>query len=490
MLFNSYAYIFFFLPVAFAVYFFLNKKRLVLPAKCWLVFCSLFFYSFWSIRYLPLILGSILFNYSVGTALVKTIKKKLPGDKPVLTVSRKKILYFGVTCNLLLLGYFKYADFFISNFMLVSGISLTLLKVVLPLGISFFTFTQIAYLVDCYRSECKEYDLVNYALFVTYFPHLIAGPILHHKDLMPQFDRLQNKVLNYRNIATGLYVFSIGLFKKVILADTFAVWANSGFDHAVTLSFLEAWIAALSYAFQLYFDFSGYIDMAIGTSLLFNIDLPVNFFSPYKAGNIQDFWRRWHITLSRFLRDYVYIPLGGNQKGEKRTLGNLFLTFLLGGLWHGASWTFVFWGVLHGLAMVVHRLWAKLNFRMNRALAWFLTFNFVTFAWVFFRAKTWADAWKVLRGMTGFAGFALPDFLASKFPALQRLPLQFSDIEDFPKKGLALFLGLALVLFAKNSVQLQQEFRPSWRNAVFCLLLMAIGLISLTKVSEFIYFNF
>ena len=339
MLFNSYAYLFCFLPVSFGVYFFLNKKRLILPAKCWLVLCSLFFYSYWSIRYLPLILVSILFNYSIGTALIKTDKKSAnPAlGSPVFNVSRSKILYFGVACNLLLLGYYKYADFFISNVMLVSGLGMNLLKIALPLGISFFTFTQIAYLVDCYRSECEEYDLLNYSLFVTYFPHLIAGPILHHKDLMPQFDRLKNKVLNYRNIATGLYILSIGLFKKVIIADTFAGWANAGFDHTVMLTFFDAWITALSYSLQLYFDFSGYIDMAIGASLCFNINLPINFFSPYKAESIQDFWRRWHITLSRFLRDYVYIPLGGNQKGGVRTCLNLFLTFLLGGLWHGLA---------------------------------------------------------------------------------------------------------------------------------------------------------
>lgn len=466
MLFNSYVYIFIFLPASFAVYFFLNNRRLAIAAKCWLVFCSLFFYSFWSVRYLPLILVSILLNYAVGTVLIK---------KSLFRISQKKILYFGVACNLLLLGYYKYADFFISNVVLAAGFHMTLLKVALPLGISFFTFTQIAYLVDCYRSECKEYNLLNYALFVTYFPHLIAGPILHHKDLMPQFDRVKKKVLNNRNIAVGLYVFSIGLFKKVVIADTFAVWANHGFDQAVTLTFFEAWITALSYSFQLYFDFSGYIDMAIGSSLLFNIHLPVNFYSPYKAENIQDFWRRWHITLSRFLRDYVYIPLGGNQRGELRTYFNLLITFLLGGLWHGASWTFVFWGMLHGMAMIFYRLWAKANIQMGRALAWFLTFNFVSISWVFFRATSWGNAAKVLRGIFGLNGISRHSIWA---------------VEDFKKK-MALLMAAGLITFlAKNSVEMLKDFRPTWKNAALCLLLLAIGIVNLTKVSEFIYFNF
>ncbi|OGW84526.1 MAG: acetyltransferase [Omnitrophica bacterium RIFCSPHIGHO2_02_FULL_46_11] len=483
MLFNSYIYIFYFLPISFVAYFFLNSRRLVLPAKCWLVFCSLFFYGYWNVRFLPLILSSILFNYAIGTILTKiTAQKNL--------FSRKSVLYFGVACNLLLLVYFKYADFFISNLIFVTGLQFTFLKVALPLGISFYTFTQIAYLVDCYRSEVKECDLLNYGLFVTYFPHLIAGPILHHKDLIPQFNRIQNKVLNHRNIATGLYIFSIGLFKKVIIADTFSVWANNGFDHSVTLTFFNAWITALSYSFQLYFDFSGYIDMAIGSSLLFNINLPINFYSPYKAQNIQDFWRRWHITLSKFLRDYLYIPLGGNQRGELRIYFNLLLTFLLGGLWHGASWTFIFWGAFHGFAMVVHRLWVKANIKMSRMLAWFLTFNFVNMTWIFFRAKSWSDAGKVLRGMLGLNEISFLPTFASGLPFLNRFVAQFKDIEDLKKKMLFLILFGAVIFLAKNSVELQRDFKPNWKNAVFCLLLMAIGIISLTKVSEFIYFNF
>lgn len=267
----------------------------------------------------------MLVNFAVGSSLNGTPvltggkystsqdKSEVPLSK---TISRKTILIFGIVFNLSLLGYFKYTDFFLSNFNGIFGADIPLMHIALPLAISFFTFQQIAYLVDSYRNETKEYDFLNYALFVTFFPQLIAGPIVHHKEMMPQFASTWNKVKNYKNIALGIFIFSIGLFKKVVIADTFAVWATNGFDKAEVLTFFEAWATSLSYTFQLYFDFSGYTDMAIGAALLFNIKLPINFNSPYKATNIQDFWRRWHITLSRFLRDYVYIPLGGNRHGK------------------------------------------------------------------------------------------------------------------------------------------------------------------------------
>ena len=259
-------------------------------------------------------------------------------------LGRKQTFVLGVVFDLGLLGFFKYADFFVTNFNGLFGASFGLPGIVLPLAISFFTFQQIAYLADCYRQETKEYDFLNYALFVTFFPQLIAGPIVHHKEMMPQFYARRNWLKDYNNISLGLFIFSLGIVKKVLIADTFAKWATAGFDYSATLHFLEAWAASLSYTFQIYFDFSGYTDMAIGAALLFNIRLPINFNSPYKALDIQDFWRRWHMTLSRFLRDYLYIPLGGNRKGVPRTYLNIFITFLFGGLWHGASWMFVIWG--------------------------------------------------------------------------------------------------------------------------------------------------
>ena len=340
------------------------------------MFSSLFFYSWWNIIYLPLILGSVLFNYIIGVSLSKRSDHT--------QIRKKQLLAFGIIFNIFLLGYFKYADFFIHNVNYISNTNFPTLGLVLPLAISFFTFQQITYLVDSYKKETKEHDFLNYAVFVTFFPQLIAGPIVHHKEMMPQFANVRNKVKNYKNIVLGIFIFSIGLFKKVVIADTFALWATHGFDVANTLNIFEAWATSLSYTFQLYFDFSGYTDMAIGAALLFNIKLPINFNSPYKALNIQDFWKRWHITLSRFLRDYVYIPLGGNRKGKYRVYSNLLVTFLIGGLWHGAGWTFIFWGFLHGVAMAVHRVWKELNFTVNKYLAWFVTFNFLNASWVFF----------------------------------------------------------------------------------------------------------
>ena len=303
-------------------------------------------------------------------------------------IHKKLFLIIAILANISLLGYFKYSDFFIQNFNSITSSNIESLNLLLPLAISFFTFQQITYLVGSYRQETKDYDFLNYALFVTFFPQLIAGPIVHHKEMMPQFANARNRVKNYKNIAMGLFIFSIGLFKKVVIADTFAVWATQGFDVATTLNLFEAWATSLSYTFQLYFDFSGYTDMAIGLALLFNIKLPINFNSPYKATNIQDFWRRWHMTLSRFLKDYVYIPLGGNRKGGFRTYTNLMATFILGGIWHGAGWTFVFWGFLHGLALVIHRTWHQLGLKLWTWLAWLITFNFVNIAWLFFRAKS------------------------------------------------------------------------------------------------------
>ncbi len=494
MLFNSYEFIFAFLPITFFIYFYLNSKRLTVASKGFLVFASLFFYSWWNIAYLPLRLISMLFNYVVGNSLAKASFENKKGLNK--SFSKKSILIFGIVANLSLLGYFKYADFFIANFNLVSSSNVELLHLLLPLAISFFTFQQIAYLVDSYRGETKEYDFLNYALFVTFFPQLIAGPIVHHKEMMPQFASKWNMVKRYKNIALGLFIFSIGLFKKVVIADTFAVWATAGFDTATTLNLIEAWATSLSYTFQLYFDFSGYTDMAIGIALLFNIKLPINFNSPYKATNIQDFWRRWHITLSRFLRDYVYIPLGGNKKGSFRTYSNLLATFVIGGLWHGAGWTFVFWGFLHGLALVIHRVWTNLGFKMNTILAWFITFNFVNIAWIFFRAKEWDDAIKVLSSMFSLENVALPSFLESKLSFLKKYGVNFEQwLQNIEPQGITqiapyFLLAFILVLVFKNSMEKRDSFKPNYKLAFLTVFCFIFGILSLNKVSEFLYFNF
>ncbi|OCL93283.1 MBOAT family O-acyltransferase [Arcobacter porcinus] len=488
MLFNSYEFIFVFLPIVFVIYFYLTHKRLISGAKAFLVFSSLFFYSWWNVLYLPILLSSVLFNYVIANILSKKEFKK--------SFSKKSVLIFGIVANLSLLAYFKYADFLIDNFNLVSGSSINLLHLALPLALSFVTFQQVAFLVDSYKGFTKEYDFLNYALFVTFFPQLIAGPIVHHKEMMPQFASRWNMVKRYKNIALGLFIFSIGLFKKVVIADTFAVWATAGFDNAVTLNLIEAWATSLSYTFQLYFDFSGYCDMAIGIALLFNIKLPINFNSPYKALNIQDFWRRWHITLSRFLRDYVYIPLGGNKKGSFRTYNNLLATFVIGGLWHGAGWTFVFWGFLHGLALIIHRVWTNLGFKMNTILAWFITFNFVNIAWIFFRAKEWDDAIKVLSSMFSLDNVVLPNPLATKLGYLKDFGVEFggfiANLDNDGGKTLIpmMFFAFILVLFFKNSMEKRDSFKPNYKLAFLTAFCFIFGILSLNKVSEFLYFNF
>jgi D-alanyl-lipoteichoic acid acyltransferase DltB (MBOAT superfamily) len=460
MLFNSYEFIFLFLPLSFFIYFYLLQQRLIIGAKGFLVFASLFFYSWWNVAYLPIILSSMLFNYIIGNTLNDNLQH--------IKMHRKTLLAIGISANLALLGYFKYSDFFIKNFNVVFDTSIPLLHVMLPLAISFFTFQQIAYLVDSYRAETKEYDFLNYALFVTFFPQLIAGPIVHHSEMMPQFASKWNLVKKYKNIAAGLFIFCIGLFKKVVIADTFALWATNGFDIAQTLNMIEAWATSLSYTFQLYFDFSGYTDMAIGAALLFNIRLPINFNSPYKALSIQDFWRRWHITLSRFLKEYIYIPLGGNRKGALRTYSNLLATFILGGIWHGAGWTFVFWGFLHGLALVIHRAWQSIGFKLPKVFAWFITFNFINISWVFFRAKEWDDALKVLDGMF-FGAFSL-------------------DIAS--QTLLWILLAFVVVLAFINSFELHQRFKLSYKNLLLTLILLYLALERLSSFSEFLYFNF
>jgi len=486
LLFNSYEFIFLFLPITFFIYFYLNKNRLTEASKGFLVVSSLFFYSWWNIVYLPIILVSMVFNYVIGASLSK--------DEQHKKISKKQLLTVGVIANIGLLGYFKYSDFFIGNLNFVLGSEVSLLHLALPLAISFFTFQQIAYLVDSYRGETKEYDFLNYGLFVTFFQQLIASPIVHHKEMMPQFANVKNKVKNYRNIALGLFIFSIGLFKKVVIADTFAIWATSGFDKAEVLTLIEAWGTSLSYTFQLYFDFSGYTDMAIGAALLFNIKLPINFNSPYKATDIQDFWRRWHITLSRFLKDYIYIPLGGNRKGNFRTYNNLMATFIIGGIWHGAGWTFIFWGFLHGLALVMHRIWNSLGFRLNSIVGWIVTFNFVNIAWIFFRAKEWEDAIKVLKGMSGLSGIVLPNALSDKVFFLSQYGVEFGDfvknIQGDKFTFIWIIVGFIVILFFKNSMEIRDHFILNCKTAVFSGLLFLYAILSLNKVSEFLYFNF
>ncbi len=500
MLFNSFEFLFCFLPFTFFLYFFLLSRRLILAAKGVLIFASLFFYSWWNVNYLPIILTSILFNYVVAGILNDTSSRTKTG--------RKTVLLLGIAANIGLLGYFKYSDFFIENCNLLFATSIPLLHLILPLAISFFTFQQIAFLVDSYRGETREYDFLNYTLFVSFFPQLIAGPIVHHAEMMSQFSSPWNLVKRNKNIATGLFIFSAGLFKKVVIADHLAVWVSAGFDHPVPLNLFAAWATSLAYTFQLYFDFSGYTDMAIGTALLFNIKLPINFNSPYKALTIQDFWRRWHMTLSRFLRDYVYIPLGGSKGGQTRICFNLLTTFVIGGIWHGAGWTFLLWGLLHGLAMVIYQLWQRWGRTMPSVLAWMLTFTFINVAWVFFRADSWNDALRILKGMIGLSGIVITEKREQMLTWLPHLDgIIFGKVTEHIGGGSTLLnyllLAFGITLLLGNTMELvgrvsapggRMHFSFTLRWAFIFVSLLFVALLNLffglAEPGEFLYFKF
>lgn len=488
MLFNSYVYLFLFFPAAAAGYFLLTRLRLIRAATMWLTAGSLAFYAYWNPSYLPLFAASILFNYWTGRFLGRAFAREGKASP-----AAKIFLVAAILVDLAPLLWYKYANFIAKNVNWLFGSDIPGFHTILPLAISFFTFQQIAFLVDSYQGKAHEYDFHNYCVFITFFPHLIAGPIIHHKEMIPQFIRLKNKVLNDRNLAMGLTLFAVGLFKKTIVADTFAVWANAGFDSHGPLTLIEAWLASLSYTLQLYFDFSGYSDMALGSALVFNIKLPVNFNSPYQAEDIQDFWRRWHMTLSRWLRDYLYIPMGGNRLGRTRTYLNLFLTFLIGGIWHGAGWTFIIWGAMHGLACAARKAWQDRGFKMPRPLAWFATFQFVNLAWVFFRATSIQGALRVLKGMAGLSGVVLPLSIAHKLPALSSIGVSFGPYgSGIPSMKAAFATGLVLTVcvFARNSIQLTQDFRPSWKYGALVFSLLLAGVLGIQQVSTFLYFEF
>jgi alginate O-acetyltransferase complex protein AlgI len=493
MLFNSYVFIFLFLPITLVVFFTLSKFHLAKSALAWLTVTSLFFYGFWNPPFLILMLVSIVFNHRMGRLIEEA------------ELNSKKAFYLmwaGLIGNLALIGYYKYTDFILSTINSFAGTDIPLTKIFLPLGISFYTFTQMGYLVDAYRGETKgnNYDLLTYTLFISFFPQLIAGPILRHDELIPQFRNLRKIVFSQKNLALGLTMFCIGLGKKVLIADNISPWVAPVFAHASEVSFLEAWVGAISYTLQLYFDFSGYSDMAIGLGLMFNIKLPINFNSPYKATSISDFWRRWHITLSNLLRDYLYIPLGGNRKGQIRQYINLLVTMLLGGLWHGAGWTFVIWGGLHGAYLCINHRWRKFNISMPKFLGWMLTFLSVVASWVLFRAVTFADAAAILKATIGLNGIVLPGNPSGRLSALTVLGIQikpWSSLTYIPEVFgnqlfcfVVLFALLGCVAFLPNSQEILAKHKPNWKWAVGVGIIGSLCLLSLNRVSEFLYFQF
>jgi len=513
VLFNSVPFLFVFLPVLLVVFFRLGRHSHRLAAA-WLTAGSLFFYAWWNPAFVGLLLGSILFNFYVGRALARG------GD--VGSARRRRLLFVGVALDLLLLGFFKYANFFIGTVDAVLGAHYGFVDIVLPLGISFFTFTQIAFLVDAARGEAKEFDFIHYSLFVSYFPHLIAGPVLHHKEMMPQFAHAKTYRFSTEFFTVGLTMFALGLFKKVVLADGVAPFAAPLFaaaERGDALFFFQAWGGALAYTLQLYFDFSGYSDMAIGLSYLIGVRLPLNFDSPYKAVSITEFWRRWHMTLSRFLRDYLYIPLGGNRRGPAMRYVNLMITMLLGGLWHGAGWTFVVWGGLHGIYLVVHHGWQALrgrrdgHGRLGHVAGVTLTFVAVVVGWVFFRAQSVDGAFAMLRAMSGLNGVTVPDVSVLRESVagslLARVGVVFTPggARDLVMTYAWIVALLPIVFLAPNTQQILARFQPAldavreaagtrlaWSartwQAVVMAIVLACGLLSLTRPSEFLYFQF
>lgn len=508
MLFNSYEFLLMFLPVCLAGYYWASRLASQRTAIAWLALCSLFFYGWWNPAYLGLMIASILFNYGAGLLLAGQYRSKAA-------------LLISIGMNLLLLGHYKYTDFFIANINDLAGLDWQLHNIILPLGISFFTFTQIAYLVDVYRGEVREYRIADYFLFVTYFPHLIAGPIIHHKEMMPQFANKATEQITARNITAGIVLFTIGLAKKILIADRVMVYVTPVFtaaENGASLTFFEAWGGILAYVVQLYFDFSGYVDMALGISLLFGIRLPLNFDSPHKATNIIDFWRRWHMTLSRFLRDYLYVALGGNRKGPVRRYVNLWLTMLLGGLWHGAGWTFVIWGALHGFYLCVNHGWravcknrpSVLPESLRTLIFGTITFLAVAVSWVLFRADTFGGALRVFEGMAGINGVTVPLKYAGQWGEvgqwLTQHGLRFDDNHFKGWKQVSQTLWPLLIIFLlPNSHTLLRHYdvtvtsfngqsRFAFRANIVTLAICAIVLIycftHLTQLSEFLYFRF
>lgn len=517
MLFNSFEFIFLFLPITVVLYFLSVRLMGQEFGLGLLVVASLFFYAWWSPAYIIFILFSIAINYALGGWLIAGGNGKF-------------FLVLGVAFNLGLLGYFKYANFLVDNINLLAGTSWHMEKIILPLAISFFTFQQISYLVDAWQGNTREYNFLHYCLFVCFFPQLIAGPIVHHKEMLPQF--MQKEMLRPRwsNFAIGISIFCIGLFKKTVIADSLSLYVGPIYDDplaAQNVDLFVAWGSTLAYTFQIYFDFSGYSDMAIGCARMFGIKLPVNFFSPYKSFSIVEFWRRWHITLSRFLRDYLYIFLGGNKKSKARRYANLFFTMLLGGLWHGAGWTFVVWGALHGSYLMINHAWRWLmqsaGFEVEgnlayRCFCWLVTFLGVIFAWVYFRAPTLEQGNAIIMAMIGANGAELPAGIAARIGglsntlALMGVTVGGGSGSSFVGNYLLVLVAALGAVFMPNVAQIFCRYEPvlyehegsfkaardkagirwgysvSWASAT--ALVGLLGVLTLTQISEFLYFQF
>lgn len=498
MLFNSYIFIFLFLPLTLFGWYYLNHCKAYTAAKLFLAGMSLWFYGYFNIYYLAVIIVSILGNYFLSW-LVKSAHS---------TLSDRILLAAGLVFNLGFLFYFKYYDFFFENINAVFHTGFQLKHILLPLGISFFTFQQISFIVDRCMGKAKHYSFTSYLTFVTFFPQLIAGPIVLYKEMMPQFDNHANHKFQSENFARGIVLFTIGLAKKVLLADILAIPVNFGFDQTAFLDTPSTLLVILAYTFQIYFDFSGYSDMALGLGKMFNIELPVNFNSPYKACSVKELWQRWHMTLSRFFIQYVYIPLGGSRKGKVRTLFNTFMVFFLSGLWHGANWTYVAWGTMQGLLVVWDNLGivgvkgsndkVPAKIYLPRWLGWFLTFGFFNLSLFFFRSDSMANAFQMFKNIFAFketgylfkiaATLDIPEFYLVKQVINLAAPsaLTYAFVAFF----LILLILSAIIISRKNAVQIVKEHPLDHKLCFYTVILFVFCVISFSQVSTFIYFNF
>lgn len=487
MLFNSYIFVLLFLPLTLLGYFIFNHFKKYRLASVYLLLMSLWFYAYFNIKYLPIILISIVANF----LFYKLFKS---GCKIWI---KRVVLCFAILLNIGVLFYFKYYDFFFENINALFHTNVALKNLLLPLGISFFTFQQLSFVIDSYKGEVPEYDFINYALFVTYFPQLIAGPIVTHDELVPQLLSEEKRKLNIQNLSCGLYTFAMGMGKKVLIADVFGNAVNWGYANLDIINSTEAIVLMFAYTIQIYFDFSGYCDMATGAAKMMNLDLPQNFNSPYKALTITEFWKRWHMTLTRFFTKYIYIPLGGSRKGHSRMLANTMIVFLVSGLWHGASWNFILWGALHGLFSICTKHFKNFFEKLHPALNWIITFLFINVTWVFFRAETISDAVRVLVKIAKMEFGTLNYYIRSPFK-LDSVELIFSSLFD---KGLSLiyfegyllaFSLTAFVIFlgCKNVKEKMEEFRPTFGKMLLTVVLLLWSILSMSGMSSFLYFNF
>lgn len=489
MLFNSYIFIFLFFPLVLIGYYGLNYIKRHKLAMIFLIGMSFWFYAYNNIYYLFILLGSILLNFLLVEGMDRNRNKKI----------RRICCLCGVFLNLGILFFFKYYDFFIENMNVTLKTELPFLRLALPIGISFYTFQQLSYIIDFYKQECEKYSFLEYALYVSFFPQLIAGPIVYHTELIPQFRKEENKKINYTYLSKGIYAFSCGLAKKVLVADIFSRVVSVGYDHISELNSISAILVMLCYSLQIYYDFSGYCDMAYGIGLFFNIELPINFNSPYKADSISDFWNRWHMTLNRFFVKYVYIPLGGNRKGKIRTYLNQIVVFLVSGLWHGANWTYIFWGGINGIAVALNRAGKRWFDKIPRVIRIAITYIFFLFTLVVFRSDSMHQAGEFFYQLF-HAGGGLEDIYVPmlegfnsmiEISALYRIG--FGTLLDrFPWFFLVLYMMIVLTasFTFKNTQEKVAVMQFTWKEIVTIAIMMIWSIMSLSEVSEFLYYNF